>query len=43
VVLEQGRVAHSITIASPRPAASERTPEHDRYRADLLDKLGVRH
>src|ERR1700754_3679328 len=43
LVLEQGRVAHSITIESPRPAPSERTAKHDQYRADLLDKLGVRH
>jgi sulfonate transport system ATP-binding protein len=41
LVLEQGRVAHSITIESPRPTASERSAEHDRYRTDLLDKLGV--
>jgi sulfonate transport system ATP-binding protein len=43
LVLEQGRVAHSITIESPRPTTSERTAEHDQYRTDLLDKLGVRH
>jgi sulfonate transport system ATP-binding protein len=43
LVLEQGRVAHSITIESPRPTTSERTAEHDQYRSDLLDKLGVRH
>jgi sulfonate transport system ATP-binding protein len=43
LVLEQGRVAHSITIESPRPGPSERTAVHDHYRADLLDKLGVRH
>ena len=43
LVLEQGRVAHSIIIESPRPTASERTAEHDQYRTDLLDKLGVRH
>ena len=29
LVLEQGRVAHSITIESPRPAPSERTAKHD--------------
>jgi sulfonate transport system ATP-binding protein len=43
LVLEEGRVAHSITIESPRPAASERTARHDEYRSELLDKLGVRH
>jgi sulfonate transport system ATP-binding protein len=43
LVLEHGRVAHSVTIESPRPTASERTAEHDQYRTDLLDKIGVRH
>ncbi len=43
LVLEKGRVAHSIVIQSPRPSASERTAEHDQCRTDLLDKLGVRH
>jgi sulfonate transport system ATP-binding protein len=43
LVLEEGRVAHSITIESPRPTASERTARHDEYRSELLDKLGVRH
>jgi len=42
LVLEDGRVAHSISIESPRPTASERTAQHDGYRVDLLDKLGVR-
>jgi sulfonate transport system ATP-binding protein len=40
LVLERGQVAHSLTIESPRP--SERTSRHDEYRAELLDKLGVR-
>jgi sulfonate transport system ATP-binding protein len=43
LVLEEGRVAHSLTIESPRPTASERTARHDEYRSELLDKLGVRH
>jgi sulfonate transport system ATP-binding protein len=42
LVLEDGRVAHTIEIENPRPAPAERTAEHDHYRADLLDKLGVR-
>jgi sulfonate transport system ATP-binding protein len=42
LVLEGGQVAHSITIESPRPTSSERTAQHAAYRADLLDKLGVR-
>jgi sulfonate transport system ATP-binding protein len=41
LVLEHGRVAHSLTIDMPRP--SERTARHDEYRGELLDKLGVRH
>jgi sulfonate transport system ATP-binding protein len=42
LVLEAGHVAYSLEIEDPRPAASERTAQHDHYRADLLDKLGVR-
>ena len=42
LVLESGRVAHTIEIDDPRPTASERTARHERYRVDLLDKLGVR-
>ena len=42
LVLEDDQVAHSITIESPRPTFSERTAQHAAYRADLLDKLGVR-
>jgi sulfonate transport system ATP-binding protein len=42
LILEDGRIAHSITIESPRPLSSERTAQHDGFRADLLDKLGVR-
>ncbi|MCV7031732.1 ABC transporter ATP-binding protein [Mycobacterium sherrisii] len=43
LVLENGRVAHRLEIEAPRPTAAERAAQHDRYRADLLDKLGVRH
>jgi sulfonate transport system ATP-binding protein len=42
VLLESGRVAHTTVIEDPRPAPSQRTARHDQYRADLLDKLGVR-
>ncbi|OBA64934.1 sulfonate ABC transporter ATP-binding protein [Mycobacterium sp. 1100029.7] len=42
LVLDDGRVAHSIEIEAPRPAPSERTAQHDHYRAELLDELGVR-
>ncbi|HKV22007.1 MAG TPA: ABC transporter ATP-binding protein [Mycobacterium sp.] len=41
LVLEEGRVAYTLTIDDPRPAAGEATAERERYRADLLDKLGV--
>jgi sulfonate transport system ATP-binding protein len=43
LVLEGGRIAHTIEIAHPRPTPSQRTAQHDRYRVELLDKLGVRH
>ena len=44
LVLEEGRIAHAITIESPRPAvSSQRTVLHDEYRSELLDKLGVVH
>jgi sulfonate transport system ATP-binding protein len=42
VVLEDGRVVHTLTIDEPRPPAGETTAETEHYRADLLDKLGVR-
>jgi sulfonate transport system ATP-binding protein len=41
LVLEEGRVAYTLTIDDPRPAAGEATAVRERYRADLLDKLGV--
>ena len=43
LVMDDGRISHTIEIDDPRPAASERTARHDQYRVDLLDKLGVRH
>ena len=42
VVLEDGHIAHTIEIENPRPAAGEHTAEHEQYRVELLDKLGVR-
>lgn len=42
LVLEDGRVGHAIEIEQPRPGPSERTAQHDHYRVELLDKLGVR-
>jgi sulfonate transport system ATP-binding protein len=41
LVLEDGRVRYTLTIEKPRPAAGEATAASERYRADLLDKLGV--
>ncbi len=41
LVLDEGRVIHTLTIDEPRPTAGEGTAESERYRADLLDKLGV--
>jgi sulfonate transport system ATP-binding protein len=42
LVLENGRVAHTMEIEDPRPAVTARTARHDQYRVDLLDRLGVR-
>jgi sulfonate transport system ATP-binding protein len=42
LVLERGAVAHTLEIDNPRPAASDQSAEHRRYRVELLDKLGVR-
>jgi sulfonate transport system ATP-binding protein len=41
LVLEDGRVRHSLAIDDPRPAAGEAAAETERYRAELLDTLGV--
>ncbi|WP_123025751.1 ABC transporter ATP-binding protein [Mycolicibacterium stellerae] len=41
LVLDEGRVIHTLTIDEPRPAAGEGIAESEHYRADLLDKLGV--
>ncbi len=41
LVLDEGRVAYTLTIDEPRPAAGEAAAETERYRADLFDKLGV--
>ena len=42
LVLEEGRMVHTLTIDDPRPPAGEATADTERYRAELLDKLGVR-
>jgi sulfonate transport system ATP-binding protein len=41
LVLDEGRVIHALAIESPRPAVGDATAQSERYRADLLDKLGV--
>ena len=41
LVLDEGRVRYTLTIDEPRPSAGEAAAESERYRADLLDKLGV--
>jgi sulfonate transport system ATP-binding protein len=41
LVLDEGRVAYTLTIDEPRPAAGEATVETEQYRAGLLNKLGV--
>jgi sulfonate transport system ATP-binding protein len=42
LVLDEGRVVYTLSIDQPRPPAGEATAESERYRIDLLDKLGVR-
>jgi sulfonate transport system ATP-binding protein len=42
LVLEYGRIVHALTIDDPRPPAGTATADTERYRAELLDKLGVR-
>jgi sulfonate transport system ATP-binding protein len=41
LVLEEGRIVHELAIDDPRPPAGEATADTERYRAELLDKLGV--
>lgn len=41
LVLEDGRIVHTLSIDDPRPAAGEANADTERYRAELLDKLGV--
>lgn len=42
LVLDEGRVVYALTIDEPRPPSGEASAESEHYRADLLDKLGVR-
>ena len=42
LVLDEGRVVHTLTISEPRPAAGERVrPDRRATAPSLLDKLGV--
>jgi sulfonate transport system ATP-binding protein len=42
LVLDEGRVVYTLSIDEPRPPVGEAIAETERYRVDLLDKLGVR-
>jgi sulfonate transport system ATP-binding protein len=42
LVLEQGRVVHTSAIAEPRRSPHHPGAHTERYRAELLDRLGVR-
>jgi sulfonate transport system ATP-binding protein len=42
LVLEDGAIVHTLEIADPRPSPKDPNAHTDRYRAELLDKLGVR-
>jgi sulfonate transport system ATP-binding protein len=41
LVLEDGRVIHTLVIDDPRHSPSDPSANTERYRAELLDKLGV--
>jgi sulfonate transport system ATP-binding protein len=41
LVLEDGRVIHTLVIDDPRRSPSDPSANTERYRAELLDKLGV--
>ncbi|OBJ81237.1 ABC transporter ATP-binding protein [Mycobacterium colombiense] len=42
LVLEEGRVVHTLTIGEPRRAPGDPGAHTERHRAELLDRLGVR-
>jgi sulfonate transport system ATP-binding protein len=42
LVLDEGRVVHTLTIDEPRPPAGQANADTERYRAELLGTLGVR-
>ena len=41
LVLEDGAIAHSLAIADPRTSRTDSNAHTERYRAELLDQLGV--
>jgi sulfonate transport system ATP-binding protein len=41
LVLEDGRVSHTLVIDDARRSPSDPSANTERYRAELLDKLGV--
>jgi sulfonate transport system ATP-binding protein len=41
LVLDEGRVVHTMVIDDARRPPSDPSAETGRYRAELLDKLGV--
>jgi sulfonate transport system ATP-binding protein len=42
LVLDEGRVVHTLEIADARRAPNDPSANTERYRAELLDRLGVR-
>ncbi len=42
LVLADGRVVHTVQIDDPRPGPGDRSRLVERYRVELLDRLGVR-
>src|SRR3954463_3533226 len=43
LVLDEGRVAHTLVVDDARRSPSDPSANTERYRSELLDKLGVRH
>lgn len=41
LVLEEGRIIHTLTIDEPRRTPGDPGPHTERHRAELLDRLGV--
>jgi sulfonate transport system ATP-binding protein len=41
LVLEEGRVIHTLVIDDARRSPSDPSANTERYRAELLDRLGV--